>query len=464
MTPLTAIVITGCVAVLAAACGDGDGTTGGGGSGASSSTGTGASGGAGGGTGATGGGGSATCMDNVSNGQETGTDCGGPDCDPCGDGEPCDLPSDCESMVCTGMMCVPATCGDGVINGTEACDDGMETATCDIDCTAVECGDGVFNMTAEVCDEGANTATCDDDCTLPECGDGVFNDQVEGCDEGGVDTATCDADCTIVECGDGTTNSVAGEVCDDTNTVDGDGCSADCMSDETCGNGVVDSSVGEACDDANTMDGDGCSANCLSDETCGNGYVDSSLGETCDDGNTMAGDGCDGLCQLELSDVRLLELNVGSADYFAIRNTGTSVIDLTGYHFVANYTGTLSSPNFQFTFPTYMLQPNETLYIVESGATGTDLTSSNLPFIAGDIVTGILCSSACDVINGTNVVDAFVLGGTAVVALPAGITWTGTVTGINGTNEDTMSYLRTQFMGVIPNVVATDWGVGPATH
>ena len=63
-----------------------------------------------------------------------------------------------------------------------------------------------------------------------------------------------------------------GEVCDDGNTLDGDGCSRDCMSDETCGNGIVDK--GEACDDGNTRDGDDCSHDCLSDERCGNGVTD----------------------------------------------------------------------------------------------------------------------------------------------------------------------------------------------
>ena len=35
------------------------------------------------------------------------------------------------------------------------------------------------------------------------------------------------------------------EVCDDSNTEDGDGCSAACNSDEVCGNGVIDTPVGE---------------------------------------------------------------------------------------------------------------------------------------------------------------------------------------------------------------------------
>ncbi len=94
-------------------------------------------------------------------------------------------------------------------------------------------------------------------------------------------------------CGDGFVG--ANEICDDGNTMSGDGCSDNCMSDETCGNGIID--AGETCDDSNAIGGDGCSADCKSDETCGNGIVDEINGETCDDANLIAGDGCSANCQ-----------------------------------------------------------------------------------------------------------------------------------------------------------------------
>ena len=49
-----------------------------------------------------------------------------------------------------------------------------------------------------------------------------------------------------------------GEVCDDGNTVGGDGCSADCKKLEVCGDGVLD--VGEQCDDGNGNPADACDA------------------------------------------------------------------------------------------------------------------------------------------------------------------------------------------------------------
>lgn len=87
--------------------------------------------------------------------------------------------------------------------------------------------------------------------------------------------------CISGNCGDGIVQS--GEVCDDGNVVDGDGCSADCKSNETCGNGIRDIAAGEVCDDGNNVSGDRCSADCQSSEGCGNGIRDP--GEDCDTGD-----------------------------------------------------------------------------------------------------------------------------------------------------------------------------------
>jgi cysteine-rich repeat protein len=64
-----------------------------------------------------------------------------------------------------------------------------------------------------------------------------------------------------------------------------------------CGNGRLD--PGEVCDDGNAFVGDGCSANCLSDETCGNEIVDPVRGEQCDDGDLVGHDGCASACTPE---------------------------------------------------------------------------------------------------------------------------------------------------------------------
>ncbi len=61
-----------------------------------------------------------------------------------------------------------------------------------------------------------------------------------------------------------------------------------------CGDAAL--SIGEVCDDGNTTDGDGCDSNCLP-TGCGNGVVTG--GEQCDDGNTLSGDCCSATCDFD---------------------------------------------------------------------------------------------------------------------------------------------------------------------
>jgi cysteine-rich repeat protein len=93
-------------------------------------------------------------------------------------------------------------------------------------------------------------------------------------------------------CGNGRVQPSQGEVCDDGNNVSGDGCSADCRSEETCGNGTVDVAAGEQCDPS------GETATCNADCTvafCGDGKVNFSRGESCDTAGPSAT--CNVFCQ-----------------------------------------------------------------------------------------------------------------------------------------------------------------------
>lgn len=125
-------------------------------------------------------------------------------------------------------------------------------------------------------------------------------------------------------CGDGRLTSE--EACDDGNTDDGDGCSADCLvvtpgyicappgtpcrEVVRCGDGLV--SGPELCDDGNTTNLDGCDDLCkveigfkcegdtmsvCTETVCGDGLREGT--ESCDDGNLNALDGCDERCQTE---------------------------------------------------------------------------------------------------------------------------------------------------------------------
>ncbi|WP_272003755.1 hypothetical protein [Nannocystis radixulma] len=124
-----------------------------------------------------------------------------------------------------------SVCGDGVIDGAEACDDGpgnADTAACTSACLKNTCGDGLVLAGIEACDDGGESATCDAECTVAECGDGIVNTMAgETCDAGG-ESAACDLDCTPAQCLDGVKNNAAGEACDDGNMVDDDVCSNLC--------------------------------------------------------------------------------------------------------------------------------------------------------------------------------------------------------------------------------------------
>jgi len=239
------------------------------------------------------------------------------------------------------------SCGDGVVQTGEACDDADEEGGdgCSADCQTVEddyacpfpgmdcvrvvtCGNGRIEGD-ETCDDRDPTRGdgCDGQCQLEpgwacpvmgaacraaRCGDGVVAG-LEVCDDGGTcsggggTACTSDADC--VAAGDGDTCAPRA----------GDGCSTGCQLEEgfacdtpgapcrqtTCGDGIAEGT--EDCDDGNLLIGDGCTPFCTREPSCTDGSCTPVCGdevvfapETCDDGNVVDGDGCSSDCQVEV--------------------------------------------------------------------------------------------------------------------------------------------------------------------
>jgi fibro-slime domain-containing protein len=127
-----------------------------------------------------------------------------------------------------GQLCVPH-CGDGILAGTEECDPPNIGQGCSAACK-FEPG-----------------YVCSAPPTVPN--------------------PSQPSQCHKTVCGDG--RKEGAEACDDSNVVDGDGCSAACTFEPDCATGTCSSKCGdgmklppEACDDGNTKDGDGCAHDC----------------------------------------------------------------------------------------------------------------------------------------------------------------------------------------------------------
>ena len=216
---------------------------------------------------------------------------------------------------CTAQCQPAAFCGDGVVNGTEACDEGQSnggpTSKCDTSCK-VKCGNGVLDP-GEQCDKGTagNTGAyggCKSTCALaPYCGDGIKQAN-EGCDDGKNDGSygTCTSVCQLgAYCGDGKLDAAAGEQCDlgaqnQSNPYGKDLCATTCKLAPYCGDHAVNASFNEKCDDGalNSNSAAGvCKLDCSGynspPTTCGNGKLDA--GEQCD----PPGGTCDARCRFK---------------------------------------------------------------------------------------------------------------------------------------------------------------------
>jgi cysteine-rich repeat protein len=157
-----------------------------------------------------------------------------------------------------------STCGDGLVEPGEGCDDGNgdDSDACPGTCEPAGCGDGLVWAGMEGCDDGNgdDSDACPGSCEAAYCGDGFAWTGMEGCDDGNGDNGdACPTGCEPAVCGDGFVRAGV-EDCDDGNGDDSDACPSACRS-ATCGDGFVRAGV-EECDDGNDDDSDACNNAC----------------------------------------------------------------------------------------------------------------------------------------------------------------------------------------------------------
>ena len=203
--------------------------------------------------------------------------------------------------------CMPAFCGDGFVwDGVEVCDPNVasDDTPCRSDCKGYEtCGNGLLDP-GELCDDGDDPVTgkpnnkdaCPNDpatategqatCIPAFCGDGFLWDKLEECDP--LDDAQCRSDCRgQKKCGNGLLDP--GELCDDGQAPEGQDANKDaCPNGENgscepayCGDGFVWDPV-EKCElgDTGGPDNKSCRNDCMDFPFCGNGLLDA--GEACE--------------------------------------------------------------------------------------------------------------------------------------------------------------------------------------
>jgi len=104
------------------------------------------------------------CDDMQTNGEETDLDCGGRTCGQCEAGKRCAVGTDCQSAICTNVVCQAPTCTDLAVNGSET----------DFNCggSCPPCAQGKHCSVDHDCDRGSCTSGI---CESKPCADGALS-------------------------------------------------------------------------------------------------------------------------------------------------------------------------------------------------------------------------------------------------------------------------------------------------
>jgi cysteine-rich repeat protein len=248
------------------------------------------------------------------------------------------------------------------------------------------------------------------------CGNGV-RELNEQCDDGNQNNLdTCTNKCIFPVCGNGIREG--SEQCDDANSNNNDDCSNVCRA-PICGNGIREGS--EQCDDGNRINNDRCTTSCLNTSgnpgaACGNGIREGS--EQCDDGNLINNDSCSNQCRTVVVDPRchaqVLD-NSGSVPLITSvscsgQPQGRTVIAITRNNMVLD---TLETNSTQYTFsqpgrytvhcyPDALDQSNSCTTSVEVGALcGNGIVERGEQCDDGNNISGDSCDRYCRAAGST---------------------------------------------------------------
>jgi len=200
-----------------------------------------------------------SCDDNVKNGMEWDTDCGG-GCK-CKDGQNCTTHDNCMSNNClnigtNGFKCIPPTCSDQILNGNEtgidcggACQSCSNGTPCnvDADCLSVHCFVGINHT-----------------CAMPTCVDERKNGDEPDVDCGGSSCPRCAADKLCAHSTD-----CESRVCNKTNPISLGVCSlASCWDNVMNGNETDVDCGGQTCQSCSVGQGCKIESDCSNTSFC----------------------------------------------------------------------------------------------------------------------------------------------------------------------------------------------------
>ncbi len=386
----------------------------------------------------------------------------------------CEVVPDDDGTTCDdGVFCtIDDACAAGLCAGGPANDCGMTPAECEEvvcdeqaqSCSGQALANGSTCTPTDLCQEGATCTNglCSgtpkdcffqpvpDDCHVSECNPQNGQCEPVAGNEGGACTDVNDL-CTV------------GKTCTAGVCVGGSPMNCSQLT-QGCVLGVCDTNTGQ-CTTQNLNNGDPCDDldACTENETCQSG---SCLGGQpvvqCVHSDGCCPSGCTATndldCACNLGKIRITELFIGGTDYIRLHNPTTCALDLDPMEIFFDDS---SLTDLTFNMPTHVLAAGANVYVIESGATGTDTsTGSNITFSGTRGGAVILCDGPCS--SSSNVVDVVAFSeGAPHGPLPAGISFSPA--GLTGINETTQSYLRAATIGTTPNSLAAGWTMGAKT-